>query len=72
MIRKKVFRDTGNQALAESAAEAALNQWLAQNPGCRVINIETIMEANGGDGFLHSSKVSLSFNGLRVWYESPE
>lgn len=71
MIRKKVFPATGNPALAEAAAESALNNWLAQNPDCRVINIETVMEASGADGFLHSSRVSLSFDGLRVWYESP-
>ena len=71
MIHKHVFIAKGNPALAESATEAALNEWLEQNPGCRVINIETLMKASGGEGFLGSGPVALSFNGLRVWYETP-
>lgn len=70
MIRKKVFPATGNPALAEAAAEAALNEWLTQNAGCRVVNIETVMAASGGDGFPGSRPVALSFDGLRVWYET--
>lgn len=46
-----------------------LNKWREANPTVRVINVETIMVASGGEA-MFGSTVKMSSTGLRVWYES--
>ncbi len=65
----KVFKPDGvkqSRAMIESIEE--MNAWREANPAMRVINIETIMDASGGQ----HQDVGLRATGVRVWYEATE
>ena len=70
MIDCKVFKpktSEGQGAIVEALKE--LNDWKSKNAALRVLNVETLMDAKGGES-VYGNAVRLYAVGLRVWFEA--
>lgn len=67
-IDYKSFRVTSGQDT--KSALANMSSWIGQNP-VRVLNIETLWDASGGES-VYGSAVKLHEGGFRVWFETLE
>lgn len=73
MIKMQVIKSVGGNpdtALASTLVE--LNKWATNNPGIRVINVETVKEVHIKDDMKVVDTYTPVFKGYRVWYEAAE